>query len=25
MVEQDTGLPYLNWGSHPNNPHKDHC
>jgi len=20
MVEQDTGLPYLNWGSHPNNP-----
>jgi dihydropyrimidine dehydrogenase (NAD+) subunit PreA len=20
MVEQDTGLGYLNWGSHPNNP-----
>ena len=20
MVSQDTGLPYLNWGNHPNNP-----
>jgi dihydropyrimidine dehydrogenase (NAD+) subunit PreA len=20
MQAQDTGLPYLNWGSHPNNP-----
>jgi dihydropyrimidine dehydrogenase (NAD+) subunit PreA len=22
MEPQDTGLPYLNWGDHPNNPQR---